>query len=343
MADDVMFNFGINDRASGTLKKIKREADGAQKSMGGISNALRLGGEKFGKIAEGGEKFGKLSGAMMGVGVAVLAVSAAYNVFAASSDRAVGNAKEQVEWQGRLREEIERTKKANDQLYAGSVSQAPDVRKLLGRGGSLDQVEKIKLQGIEHSDALKGEADLLMVAEKRRENIRKSALAVARLGEGGYSEMVKKLNVLPGQMTPERALVIQRGTMPGNTLAAARASLSRLDNVDQPGLRNIDTAMTNAGVVPGIAAGSLVSGQAQNAIGRQNQDIVNQADDPRGFALNKVREQAEKTAVSLRAAADAQSSLVAFIRDSASLVGMSQGSERAALNNFQRNSRVGSN
>jgi hypothetical protein len=339
--NDVNFNFGINDRASGTLKKIKREADGAQNSMSRAAKAMSLGGEAFSKYGERFNKFSQLSGVFGALGIAAIGAGIAFTAMTNANNRAIESAKTQVEWQQRLRDEIKATGDAALQFKAGGVNQADALGQLIGRGGNPAMVANAVSQGIDQTDATKGESALLLIRNaKQREAVRRAALDVARLHESSYSEAVDKISQLRGPISSERGLLAVTGQRTNaETMTFAKNRLGLLNDPSGQ-IAQVNAAVSANGQPRMDQAGYLLSGETAAAITQTNQENRAKTTDPRGEAVKKIREAADKLQESLQATQKAQSTYFASFQDGLEAIYLGAGSESTKLANHRRDTAV---
>ncbi len=341
MADDVMFNFGINDRASGTLKKIKREADGAQGSLSKTAKAMSLGGEALGKYGERFKKFSELSGGFGALGLAAASVGIAFTMMENANRKSIEGAKNQVSWQQRLREEIKQTTESARAFKAAGVSQSDDVGKLIGRGGNIESASKMVDQGIEETDAMRGESVLLLIRDaKKREAVRKAAADVALLHESSYTDAIEKISKLNGPISSDRGLLAVTGQrVNSENLNFAKNRLNLLKN-PKGELAMLNKTRAEEGKERISQARNLVSGESLAALIDINREKMAVNNDPRSAALKKMREAADKLQESLQASARAQSQYFAYFQDGLEAVNLGDGSESTKLANHRRDTAV---
>jgi hypothetical protein len=342
MSNDVMFNFGVNDRASGSIKKIKREADSAQGSLGKYVKSMSIGGEHFNRTGERLRKFSELSGGFMALGGAAVVAGLGINAMMIASDNAVESARTQVQWQQRLRNEIKSTADFARQFKAGGIGQASHLGKLIGSGGDLAQVKKNVGLGIEHTDSVKGESALALIGDYyRRNEIRRAAQDVARLHETSFTDAVNQIKDMRGPISSQRALINVRGQRSNaNTIAMARDSLGKLSiYTGDKRLENINKAIANGSVQKQDQAEYLMSGETGRAIDDMNGEARDKYREPSQAAMKNVIESAEEVREGLLKAVNAQWRLAKFFKDMTYYFG-SGGSELTKLRNHSRDTKV---
>jgi hypothetical protein len=291
-----------------------------------------LSGNTEGGIGVG--TFKALAGGLGMVAVAAIAAGSAYRGMTSASDRAVENAKTEVEWQTKVAQALRKSSEARDATAAGGVSQLTDIRKALGRGVSMSTIKDTAGQGVPWEEAVKGEAAL--ARSTAPDFFRKIAMRMFRTGEIGFGDASKAVSESGNiKTTDDIARTILKATGQEITPRSMGMMLDQLKRTDEWNGGNIKLdrfrPIVNAGNrVPGAQADDLVSGRSADAINKQADNTL----DPFSKAMSDMAIEAAATQKALDAGAKAQGNLVALLKTALMAVG-GEGSERYKANRYR--------
>lgn len=344
MTDAAHIPFGIDDRASAGVRKIRTEVDHLDHSAKRAQHSVDHLGKHLAKdvLGRGGSKaasgvmaaFG--GGMAMGVtGAALAAAGMALGGVESWDERRVELARARVEHNHRRAEMTEKADEARRTLAAGGMTFAGSLRRMLSRGGSMSGLRDLANNGIEMNDAIAGESELADVSQGARAKVSQQARRLAATGEISYADAVRRMAKFGGgDVSLERELLAIRGQSqsPENMASASRAL--RWGGGSEA--RGLDVAQGSSSQIGLAQADDLLSGKTTEALRQQASETL----DPLAHALHQYAAQQERAAELLQAAAEAQSGLVAFMKDIGSLVG-GEGSARSKLSRFHKAAEMG--
>jgi hypothetical protein len=275
--------------------------------------------------AEGGMALGSFNALAKGfgwVGVAAIAAGAAYQAFTAASDRAVEAAKQQVEWQNKVTNALRDAGRARSSIEAAGAGQLPSLRRSLAMGADRGDIQFWNNSGISHNQSIEV-AGILANAKNARlatsitkRLINAGADPVKAAGEGSLATS--------GDIGPTMRAWLRASGMditPGN-LGIAKRALAYGDK--QPLLGAAIISKQNQ--VSMASLDSLTNGKALRAVTEQ----VNETLNPEATAIAKMLQSAYETQRALQAAAEAESGIVAGMKEFGRLFG-GAGSARNAM------------
>lgn len=328
---DVTISIDANTSgAEAKAKRLKDALDGTGKSWAQSASQTfsRVGGESGSGL---GRVLGGIAGGFSLVAAAAAAAGIGLNAFLGQSARALDDVREQVTWQQRLAEAIRSSGNARRDLAAGGASQVTSMRRLLARGGTEAGIKRLEQAGFAREDAVQAAGTLRLGDQATAQE--GWAATLARTGEMSLAEAAKRIASLGNRVNEgqvARQLVDARGEkLTPATLQAAVRDLGQVSN----GNDNMSAAVRAGNLVPDVQAADLMSGDTAQAINDRAGDAL----DPRGKAMEQIRQEAGKTEQALRAAANAQGRIAAALATMGAITG-GEGSEQMKLTRFLRNS-----
>jgi hypothetical protein len=311
---DANITFGADTtQAEGKLKRLKRQAQDTGKAFGAAqAGALagRIGGQAGGMLSR------VIGGGALGAGIAGAGI--ALNAFLETQNRTVERARARQEYLNQSSNSQYGAGVARRATEAASLSVVPTLRRLAtsyardpqGLTGARSDIQNIvSATGVTDIEAASS------VIEGR--NARVSGTDVARLigtGEFSASEAAESLRQFG---SPEKALAAKMRVSVGDAAIALEAS----GKVNTNGsIKMMEAQFEN-----------VLSGRATSAQGEIDAETLN----PEQVAREAMRRSVDATKRSMEAAAAAQMSCVAALKDLAMTLGIGEGSERTKASNYR--------
>lgn len=319
---DVKIRFDADTSAAETKLKRLGNASGEvsrtwqQKAEMSIKGLM---GKTEGGVGLGG--FKAIAGGFGAITLAAIGAGAAYQMFTAASDRAVDAAKTQVEWQQRVTAAIRESSKARSDVDASGAGQIKSLRKSLSMGATVEEIQYWSNSGVDEGSAI--EVAGILAASKRKLIAISATQKLIGAGVDPIKAAQESSKTRSGSDREMRNAFLSANGMEltANNIGVASRALSG------PSVLPFGAAIVNQqNRVPLAGLEALGNGKALRAVSEQANNTLN----PEAAAMAKMLSEAGNVQQSLQAAADAQGTMMTYIKTFGELFGFA-GSARNQL------------
>ncbi|HZG68219.1 MAG TPA: hypothetical protein VEZ12_15855 [Herpetosiphonaceae bacterium] len=326
---------GVAQRMDKIERATRRANTAAKDHQATLTKSLAKGGQAVSKVGGGvGAIGGQFAGAMsMGggfaaAGIAAAAVGVAYKSLTGIIEQRVQQERLAIEWAGKYRDAMKSAANTVSQQALAGLGQEGAVRKLIGRGGNVDDATRYaKEAGISFEESAEGLAEAHLERDPvKRKRLIDTGILGAKLG-GGFGETMSSIRgdrfakrlLDDGRGEEALARVMSQKTGAKVTLEDIRSGAQAVRG--DPFLSETDRANRRSIAIDANERQQVLLGEASSELSRQLAAALS----PAIIALMKLQGSADLAADGLRREAKAAGTLSEYKDDIAWAMGSGPG------------------